>query len=319
MRYKFGFTGFLLSITIAVSALQGIGVRVVSPAAAQALIAQVLVEGNQRIEADTVRSYMVIGVGDPFDPIRIDHFRTSLFADRPVRGCPDISGAQQPRRRRSRKTRSSTGSVSRATANSTTTRWSRRSSCVARMVFTRARVQADVQRHRSPSTGARVSFAGEVEPKIIRLPQNRVDLVFEINEGESPRSSASTSSATGRSATAQLRGVISTAESGWWKFLTSRTITIPIASPIDKELLRRYYLKNGYADFRVSRPRPSWRVTARASSSPSRSRKVPQYSLGQVRVTRSARRRSTPTAWGPSSRSQGDAYDATKSTRPWRT
>jgi len=49
-------------------------------------IQEIRIEGNQRIEPETVRSYMQINPGDPFDARRIDQalknlFGTGLFAD----------------------------------------------------------------------------------------------------------------------------------------------------------------------------------------------------------------------------------------------
>jgi outer membrane protein insertion porin family len=119
-----------------------------------------------------------------------------------------------------------------------------------RMIFTRARVQSDVQRivalyRRSGH------FSARVEPKIIRLPQNRVDLVFEINEGGATKIERISFIGNDAFSDGQLRRAISTAESRWWKFFATTDNYDPDRLEFDKELLRRYYLKNGYADFQV--------------------------------------------------------------------
>ncbi len=84
------------------------------------------------------------------------------------------------------RTRSSTGSRSRATSASTTRRLSNEVQLRPRVVYTRSRVQNAVSRilelYRRNGR-----FAATVEPKVIELPQNRVDLVFEINEGAAHR------------------------------------------------------------------------------------------------------------------------------------
>src|SRR5688500_19706729 len=121
---------------------------------------------------------------------------------------------------------------------------------VKRMMFPRARVQSDVQRivalHRRSG-----HFSARVEPKIIRLPQNRVDLVFEINEGGATQIERISFIGNEAFSDGQLRRAISTAESRWWKFFATTDNYDPDRLEFDKELLRRYYLKNGYADFRV--------------------------------------------------------------------
>jgi outer membrane protein insertion porin family len=94
-------------------------------------------------------------------------------------------------------------------------------------------------------------FAATIEPKLIELPQNRVDVVFEIDEG--PRTGIGRIVFVGnkRFSDAALRGVIQTAESRWYRFLSSDDSYDPDRVTYDREQLRRHYLKNGYADFRV--------------------------------------------------------------------
>ncbi len=118
------------------------------------------------------------------------------------------------------------------------------------MVFTRARVQADVQRiielYRRSGR-----FAATVEPKIIQRPQNRVDLVFEISEG--PTTGVAQINFIGNRvfADSDLREQIVTTTSAWWKFLSTNDNYDPDRLTFDREQLRRFYLSRGYADFRV--------------------------------------------------------------------
>jgi outer membrane protein insertion porin family len=119
-----------------------------------------------------------------------------------------------------------------------------------RMVFTRAKVQSDVQRIIEVyRRGGR--FAAQVEPKTVQLAQNRVDLVFEINEG--PTTGVSRIIFIGNKAFSDstLRDKIATGESIWWNFLQSNDNYDPDRLTFDREQLRRYYLSQGYADFRV--------------------------------------------------------------------
>lgn len=119
-----------------------------------------------------------------------------------------------------------------------------------RSVYTRPRVQEDVERllevYRRSGR-----FAAKVEPKVIQLEQNRVDLVFEITEG--PRTGVEKITFIGnkRFSDSTLRDVIRTEESRWYKFFTSDDTYDPDRLNFDRELLRKFYLAHGYADFRI--------------------------------------------------------------------
>ena len=117
-------------------------------------------------------------------------------------------------------------------------------------MFTRARVQADVQRildvYRRQGR-----FAATVEPKIIELDSNRVNLVFEINEGGATKVKAINFIGNRAFSDSQLRDIITTTQSGLFDFLKGTNIYDPDRLALDRELLRQYYLKNGYADARI--------------------------------------------------------------------
>ncbi len=119
-----------------------------------------------------------------------------------------------------------------------------------RRVYTRALVQSDVQRlidiYRRSGR-----FAAKVEPKVIQLPQNRVDLVFEIKEGPLTEIRRITFIGNDVFSDSDLRSVVRTKESAWYRFLSSDDSYDPDRLTFDRELLRRYYLTKGYADFRV--------------------------------------------------------------------
>jgi outer membrane protein insertion porin family len=119
-----------------------------------------------------------------------------------------------------------------------------------RTVYTRTRVQADVDRILELYRRAG-RYSARVEPKVVVLDQNRVDLVFEIDEG--PRTPVSRINFVGNHAFDgdALRDAILTKEAIWWRFLTSNDSYDPDRLQYDKELLRRFYLSNGYADFRT--------------------------------------------------------------------
>jgi outer membrane protein insertion porin family len=119
-----------------------------------------------------------------------------------------------------------------------------------RSVYTRAKVQADVQRildvYRRQGR-----FAATVEPKIIELDQHRVNLVFEINEGNATKVKSIQFIGNRAFSDSQLRDIITTSQQGWFDFLKGTAFYDPDRVNLDRELLRQYYLKNGYADARI--------------------------------------------------------------------
>ena len=119
-----------------------------------------------------------------------------------------------------------------------------------RVVFTQSKIQNDVKRILDVY---RVNgrFGATVDPKVIQLPQNRADLVFEIDEG--PLTSVSSIRFIGNKVfdDDDLRDVIQTREKVWYNFLTSNDTYDSDRITFDRELLRRFYLSEGYADFRV--------------------------------------------------------------------
>ena len=170
------------------------------------------------------------------------------FRYRPFRRC-DFSPRGRPWSSRSSRTRSSIAWPSRATSGSTTRCWSPRPSCGQRIVYTRTKVQNDVKRildlYRRSGR-----FAATVEPKVIQLEQNRVDLVFEIDEGRH-RHQVDQLHRQPEFSDGTLRGEIITRETAFWRIFSATDTYDPDRLSFDRELLRRFYLREGYADFRV--------------------------------------------------------------------
>ena len=213
------------------------------------VIRGIRVEGNQRIEAPTIRSYMVVEIGEPFDPAELDQslknlYATGLFDDVALRREGDelvVTVVENPIINRI-----AFEGNRRLDDELLTNEVQLR----PRVVYTRSRVQNAVSRilelYRRNGR-----FAATVEPKVIELEQNRVDLVFEINEG--PLTDVSRIVFIGNQAfdDDDLRDVIQTKEAAWYRFLTSDDTYDPDRLAFDQELLRRFYLARGYADFNV--------------------------------------------------------------------
>ena len=212
-------------------------------------VQRINVEGNQRIEESTVLSYMVLREGQPYSQAQVDQslktlFATGLFADVQIQqssGIVTVKVVENPIINRIAFDGNS--KVSNKTLDEEV-------QLKPRMVFSRAKVQADVQRvleiYRRSGR-----FAAQVEPKTVQLGQNRVDLVFEINEG--PTTGVSRIIFIGNKVFSDgtLRDKITTGESVWWNFLQSNDNYDPDRLTFDREQIRRHYLSEGYADFRV--------------------------------------------------------------------
>ncbi len=119
-----------------------------------------------------------------------------------------------------------------------------------RHVYTLPKIQKDVQRllalYRRSGR-----FAATVEPKLVKLDQNRVDIVFEIAEGAHTGVSRIQFIGNKFFDESSLSSVISTEETSWWDFFSSSDFYDPDRTEFDRELLRRFYLNEGYIDFRV--------------------------------------------------------------------
>jgi outer membrane protein insertion porin family len=221
------------------------------PAMAQSttIINTIRVEGSQRIEPETVRSYMLVAPGDIYNPAIIDQslkrlFATGLFADVTIRlegQTVIVSLRENPIINRI-----AFEGNDKLDNEELGTEMKLR----PRVVFTRAKVQGDVQRlvelYRRSGR-----FAATVEPKIVELPQNRVNLIFEISEGDKTTIQRINIIGNEDFSDKDLRGAIVSREARWFRFMTSNDTYDPDRLLYDRELLRQHYLQAGYADFHV--------------------------------------------------------------------
>ncbi len=230
-------TTLTTTATVSVAQAQGVVVR------------DIQVIGNRRVEPETVRSYLHFSVGDPYDAGKADSslralFGTGLFADVEIE-------------------RQGNTVVVRVIENPVVNQVAFEGNSEIddqtleaevqlkpRSVYTRARALSDSQRildvYRRQGR-----FAAVVEPQIIELDQNRVNVVFEINEGIATKVNGIHFVGNRAFSDSQLRDIITTTQSGWFDFLKGTAIYDPDRMNLDRELLRQYYLKNGFADVRV--------------------------------------------------------------------
>ena len=218
------------------------------PAAAQG-VEMIVVEGNRRVEAETIRSYFRPTAGGRLDQPAIDDglkalIGTGLFQDVKISqagGRLVVSVVEN----------AVIGRVAfEGNKKIKDEQLSAEIQSRPRGAFSRALVQSDTLRiaeiyRRSGRYDVRVT------PEIIEQPNNRVDLVFTIEEGgKTPVKSVEFVGNSAFSAS-RLRDVIKTRESNLLSFLGSNDIYDPDRVEADRDLIRRYYLKNGFADVQV--------------------------------------------------------------------
>ena len=245
-----------------------------APAAAyaqgqQGVVQRIVVIGNERIEASTIASYIPIQPGEAVDSARIDLalktlFRTELFADVKI----DLQGGDLNVRVVENPIINKV--VFEGNSSVKDDKIKEELTIRPRGIFTRAKVQSDVQRiielyRRSGRISATVT------PKVVELPQKRVDLIFEINEG--PKSGVLDVNFLGNEqfSDGDLADVVVTKETAWYKFLSTNDNYDPDRLEYDKEQLRKHYRNRGYYDFRV--------VSAVAELAPDKNGFVITYTL----------------------------------------
>jgi outer membrane protein insertion porin family len=242
-----GLAGAVLSGGVFGTAFGAIATAV--PAVAQPATS-IVVEGNRRVEADTIRSYFHVNPGERLDSYKIDQaikalYATGLFQDvriNPSAGRLVVSVVENPVINRvafegNKKIKDEQLGVEVQSK--------------PRGTLSRPTVQSDVQRlvdiYRRNGR-----FDVRVDPKIIELPNNRVDLVFEIKEGE--KTGVKKIRFVGNKAYGdqRLKDEIKTTETmPFFGFLQQADIYDPDRVEADRDLIRRFYLKHGYADVRV--------------------------------------------------------------------
>jgi len=247
------------------------------------VIQRFVVRGNERIEPTTVISYLPMQVGETIDAAKLDAgekalFRTDLFSnvtlDLEPNGDLVINVVENP-------------IINRVLfeGNSSIKEDKLRDEVTVRPrgIFTRAKAQADVGRIVELYRRAgRIS--ADVTPQIVELPQKRVDLIFKIDEG--PKSGVLRVNFLGNKGFSdnELRDVVVTEQSHWYKFFSSNANYDPDRLEYDKEQLRKYYRNRGYYDFRVA--------SAVAELSPDKNGFVvtytleegPEYKFGKINV-----------------------------------
>lgn len=252
MAARVGFVSKLASVVgiCVLTAVAGVAGTVALPVAAQAQTASsIIVEGNRRVDAETIRSYFATQPGQQLNAAKIDEalkglYATGLFSDvrisnRGGRIVVSVTENEVINRVAFEGNKKVKDDQLSAEVQSK-----------AREPFNRSTVQADTQRIIDVYRRAG-RYDVRVDPKTIDRGQGRVDLVFEITEGDKVGISKIVFVGNKAFSEWKLRDEITTTETNWLSFLKSTDVYDVDRINADQELLRRFYLKNGYADFRI--------------------------------------------------------------------
>ena len=212
-------------------------------------IRSITVVGAQRLEPDTIISYIRLRVGQPYTPAAADQAlkdlaATGLFADYTIRnnqGNVVITVVENPVVNRI---------IFEGNERLKSDKILPEIRLTSRQIFTRAKVRADVNRI-VELYKRQGRFAATVEPKMVMLDQNRVDVIYEIDEG--PKSKVRKINIIGNEvfSDGDLKGEMVTKEASLLRFLSGGTSYDPDRLAFDQQNLRKFYLTNGYVDFRV--------------------------------------------------------------------
>ena len=280
MRNKFSLAGLLiLAFAFAVPVLS---FSVVSSSPAYAALNGVVVTGNQRVERATIISYLQFGPNEVATPEKIDAsikalFETGLFADvridhkdgglvvhvieNPMINVVNFEGNE--------------GIDDKDLAKEVEVHQS--------MIYTKARVQSDTRRIIAlyQSKGF---YNVVVDPKLISLSDNRVNIAFEITEQVKTQIDEINFVGNKSISTDRLRGAMVTKAKAWWNPFGAHTNFDPDRLEYDKELIRRFYLKNGFADVQVTNAETHLKADGKSFEVVITIQEGPRYAIKDVAV-----------------------------------
>ncbi len=220
-----------------------------APAASANVIRTINVVGAERLEPTTILSYIRLRAGQEYTAVAADEalsdlYATELFANASIAnngGNVVITVVENPVINRI---------VLEGNERLKPDKILPEIKLSPRQIFTRSKVRADVSRI-IELYKRQGRFAAKVEPKLVQLPQNRVDIVFEISEG--PKSKVRQINILGNEKfkDGELRGEMVTKQARLTSFFSSNTSYDPDRLAFDQQKLRQFYLTEGYADFRV--------------------------------------------------------------------
>lgn len=222
---------------------------VVAPAEQGQPIQTIVVKGSERLEGQTVLSYVTLRAGQPYTKVAADTalkdlYATELFKDVQVGfadGVVTITVQENPVVNRI---------ILEGNKRIKDDKILPEIKVAPRQIFTRSKIRADVARI-IELYKRQGRYAATVEPKMVALDQNRVDIVFEITEGDKSKVRQINIIGNEHFSAGELRGQMVTKQARFTRLFSSGTSYDPDRMAFDQQKLRQFYLTQGYADFRV--------------------------------------------------------------------
>ncbi len=212
-------------------------------------VSSIVIQGNERIEEDTIKSYLDITPGKAFTNEDLDNsvkklYSSNLFQKIDVTPQGDklfIKVVENPKLNLV---------VFEGNSKVKTKDLESEISLRSRAIYTKAKVQEDVNRI-IDLYNKNGRFSAKVTPQIITLPQNRVNLIYKIEEGPVAKIGKIVFAGNKVFSDSTLRTELSSKETRWYYFLSSSDQFNPSRIEYDRELLTRFYNSKGYADFKI--------------------------------------------------------------------
>jgi outer membrane protein insertion porin family len=246
-------------------------------------VSDVRVAGNARVEAETIKSYLPFKKSENYEESQTGAvvrslFATGLFANvelaQDANGVVTIQVVENPL-------------VNRVAFEGNKEIDSKRLEEIAqlkpRAIYSPAKAQADVQALQAVYR-ARGRFTTQVRAQLIERDQNRVDVIYAIQEGAKTRIAGVNFVGNHKFTDGDLSAVVATKPSAWWRFLSTSDNYDAARLEVDRDLLRRFYLQRGYADIQItsavaelSRDQKDFVITYTIFEGP-------QYDFGQVNL-----------------------------------
>jgi outer membrane protein insertion porin family len=214
-------------------------------------VSEIKVVGAERVAAETITSYLPFKVGESFDDAQTGAtvrslFATGLFANvvlaQDAAGVVTVNVVENPLVNRV---------VFEGNEEVDSKRLEELTQLKPRAIYSPAKVQADVQALQA-AYRARGRFTTSINAQLIQRDQNRVDVIYNIAEGEKTRIAKISFVGNQRFSDSDLDAVIATKESAWWRFLSANDAYDPARLELDRDMLRRFYLQRGYADVQIT-------------------------------------------------------------------
>lgn len=224
-------------------------VLISSPTSAETILKSIKIEGNQRVESDTILSYLPLKNGDVIDQSKLDQalkelFATGYFNDVHVYAQGNVVVVKVDENPIINRIAFEGNEKLKDDVIKEEIRLR------PREVLSRPKVQ-DAQQRLLEIYRRMGRFGAKVEPKIIKLDENRVDLVFEINEGAVTYIRKINFIGNKHFNNQKLEQQLQTKRTRWYRFFAVDDVYDPDRFTSDQQALRKFYNDNGFADFRI--------------------------------------------------------------------